>query len=102
MRLVPAFLLFSALGYAEVIYGCSGSIAHIAAGGGIQTTFTITNIGDSAASYQLFFNDNDGRPLTLVTDAGTISTFFEVVFPAHMSRTIRTTGPADTPIQGWA
>ena len=101
MRLVPAFLLFSALGYAEVIYGCSGSIAHIAAGGGIQTTFTITNIGDSAASYQLFFWDNDG-PLTLVTDAGTISSFFEVVFPPHTSRTIRTTGPADTMIQGWA
>jgi len=61
MRLVPAFLLFSALGYAEVIYGCSGSIAHIAAGGGIQMTFTISNIGDTTASYQLTFRDNDGR-----------------------------------------
>jgi len=102
MRLVPAFLLFSALGYAEVIYGCSCSIAHIAAGGGIQMTFTISNIGDTTASYQLTFRDNDGRPLTLVTDAGTTNTFFEVVFPPHTSRTIRTTGPADTLIQGWA
>jgi len=65
-------------------------------------TFTISNIGDTTASYQLTFRDNDGRPLTLVTDAGKINTFFEVIFPPHTSRTIHTTGPADTLIQGWA
>jgi hypothetical protein len=37
-----------------------------------------------------------------MTDAGRISTVFEVIFPPHTSRTIRTTGPADTLIQGWA
>ena len=37
-----------------------------------------------------------------MTEAGTTNTFFEVVFPPHASRTIRTAGPADTLIQGWA
>jgi len=54
-----------------------GSMAHVAAGGGWQTTFTIVNTGTSAAEVQLSLFDNNGHalplPLTLV-QSGTITT----------------------------
>lgn len=102
MRLISALLLFCSLGYAEVVYGCFGAIAHLAAGGGIQTEFTVTNLGDTVASYELFFYDDNGDPLTLMTDKGIRNAYGEVVFPPHASRRIRTLGSANTSIQGWA
>jgi hypothetical protein len=102
MRLISGLLLFCSLGCAEVIYGCFGSIAHIAAGGGIQTEFIVTNLGDQVANYQLFFYDDNGSPLTLMTDKGILNAYGEIVFPPHASRRIRTLGPANTTIQGYA
>lgn len=48
---------------ADVISG--GSMAHIAAGGGWQTTFTLINAGTSSSQAQLSFYDNNGNALSL-------------------------------------
>jgi hypothetical protein len=42
-----------------------GSLAHVASGGGWQTTFTLVNTGTSSAQVQLSFFDNHGNPLLL-------------------------------------
>jgi hypothetical protein len=42
-----------------------GSMAHIAAGGGWQTTFTLINAGTSSSQVQLSFYDNNGNALSL-------------------------------------
>lgn len=102
MRLISALLLFCSLGYAEVVYGCFGSIAHLASGGGIETEFIVTNIGDTVGNYTLFFYDDNGRSLTLTTDRGMLNAYNEPVFPPHASRRIHTLGPANTTIQGYA
>jgi hypothetical protein len=43
----------------------SGSMAHVASGGGWQTTFTLVNAGLSSVEAQLSFFDNNGSPLAL-------------------------------------
>ena len=48
---------------ADVITG--GSMAHIAAGGGWQTTFTLINSGATSSQVQLDFFDNSGNALSL-------------------------------------
>jgi len=42
-----------------------GSMAHFAAGGGWQTTFTFVNIGSAAADLRLNFFDDNGNPAVL-------------------------------------
>ena len=101
MRSLSAFFLYYALGYAEVVYPGFSSIAHIADGGGFQTEFTLTNLDDTASTYTLRSLDDNGNPLSLVTNAGTGSFFFGTLAP-HASRSIRTTGPPNTLTQGWA
>lgn len=49
---------------AEVTPG-GGAMAHVAAGGGWQTTFTLVNNGPVAAQAQLNFFDDNGNPLSL-------------------------------------
>ncbi len=53
----------SATALADVVAG--GSMAHIAAGGGWQTTFTLINPGSSAVELELAFFDGNGNPLLL-------------------------------------
>ena len=48
---------------ADVIAG--GTMAHIAAGGGWQTTFTLINSGASSSQVQLDFFDDNGNALSL-------------------------------------
>jgi hypothetical protein len=52
-----------------------GSMAHVASGGGWQTTFTLVNTGTSSAQVQLNFFDNNGvalsLPLTFVQSGAT-------------------------------
>jgi hypothetical protein len=43
----------------------SGSMAHVASGGGWQTTFTLANTGTASAQAKLSFFDNNGNPLAL-------------------------------------
>ena len=43
----------------------AGSMAHLASGGGWDTTITLANAGTSSAQAQLDFFDNDGNPLFL-------------------------------------
>jgi hypothetical protein len=43
----------------------SGSMAHVASGGGWQTTFTLVNTGPSSLKAELDFFDNNGNPLAL-------------------------------------
>ena len=55
-----------------------GSMAHVASGGGWQTTFTLVNTGTTPAQVQLSFYDNSGNtqslPLTFVQQSNTAST----------------------------
>jgi hypothetical protein len=53
----------SANAIGNVVVG--GSMAHIAAGGGWQTTFTLINPSASSAQVQLSFFDDDGNALSL-------------------------------------
>ena len=101
MRFLSALLLFYALGYAEVVYPGFGLIAHIADGGGIQMEFTLTNLDDTASTYWLRFYDDNGNPLSLETNAGIRSDFYDTLAP-HASRSIRTAGTAIPQAQGWA
>jgi hypothetical protein len=43
----------------------TGSIAHVASGGGWQTIFTLANIGTSSGQAKLSFFDNNGNPMSL-------------------------------------
>jgi hypothetical protein len=47
----------------DVIAG--GSMAHVAEGGGWQTTFTLINAGTSSSQVELSFYDNNGNALSL-------------------------------------
>ena len=62
---------------AQVTAG-GGSMAHVASGGGWQTTFTLVNTGTTPAQVQLSFYDNSGNtlslPLTFVQQSNTAST----------------------------
>jgi hypothetical protein len=42
-----------------------GAMAHVASGGGWQTTFTLVNTGTSSAQVQLSFFDDSGNPISL-------------------------------------
>jgi hypothetical protein len=53
----------SANALGNVIAG--GTMAHVAAGGGWQTTFTLINSGTSSSQVQLDFFDNNGNALSL-------------------------------------
>ena len=86
MRLLSVLFLFCSLGYAEVVYPGSGTIAHIADGGGIQMEFTLTNLDDTASNYYLRFYDDNGKPLSLVTSAGTNVEFDGVTRAPHESQ----------------
>jgi len=52
-------------GSATVLGNGGGSIAHVASGGGWQTTFTIANTGTVASQAELSFFDNNGNLLAL-------------------------------------
>jgi hypothetical protein len=101
MQLLLALFLFCSLGYAEVVYPGLGSIAHIADGGGIQVEFVLTNLDDTASTYILRCYDNNGNPLSLMTNAGTGSEFTETL-AGRASRRIRTAGTAAKWTEGWA
>jgi hypothetical protein len=101
MRLLLALFLFCSLGYAEVFYGGYGRIAHIADGGGIRTEFEFTNLDNTPCRYALHFLDDNGNPLSLVTDWGTSSSIDGVLAP-HQRQSILTAGTAATWTQGWA
>lgn len=101
MRSLSALFLFCSLGYAEVIFPGSGLIAHIADGGGIQTEITLTNLDDTPSACSVSFYDDNGNPLSLVTNVGTRSVVDETLAP-HASSSVRTTGTANTATQGWA
>jgi hypothetical protein len=47
------------------VTGSGGSMAHVASGGGWQTTFTLVNTGTSPAQAQMSFFDDNGNPLSL-------------------------------------
>ena len=55
-----------------------GWMAHVASGGGWQTTFTLVNVGTTPAQTQLSFFDDSGNPLsmplTLVQSGSTVTT----------------------------
>lgn len=101
MRLLSAAFLCCSLGYAEVVYPGASFIAHIADGGGIQMEFTLTNLDDTASTYLLRFYGDNGNPLSLGTDVGIRSDFYDTLAP-HASRRIHTTGTGTSQIQGWA
>ena len=69
---------------ANVVPG-TGEVAHVASGGGWQTTFTLLNAGSAAAQAQLSFFDEAGNPLALplsypqTSRAITASTFNETI-----------------------
>ncbi len=102
--LVRHFLLMLALaipGAAEIVNSGGGVVAQVADGGGLQTAVTLVNLQDVAAFYILLFHNNQGAPLTLVTDMGTGDSFSGSLQPGA-SITITTAGVSSTNAEGWA
>jgi hypothetical protein len=86
---------------ADVIPG--GAIAHIAAGGGWQTTFTVINAGTSSSQVQLSFYDDNGNalalPLTYVqTGATTTASTLTHTLAAGAQLVILTQGSSTTTV----
>lgn len=60
-----ASVIFSGTATALGDVGASGTLAHVAAGAGWLTTFTLTNTGTSTATFELSFFDNNGNAVSL-------------------------------------
>jgi hypothetical protein len=85
-----------------------GSMAHVASGGGWQTTFTLVNTGTASAHVQLSFFDNNGNalslPLTFVqSGAATTASTVSQAIAAGATLVILTQGTnAEAPVVGSA
>lgn len=102
IRSIAIAALFSLPMYAsDIVYPGGGAFTQIEDGGGTQTTFTIVNLDSVAASYTLYFFDDNGNPLTVSTTAGTGSNL-PGTLPVRGSITIQTNGGGATALTGWA
>ena len=86
MRLAAGLLLLSSLAFGEVVYSGYGLIAHIADGGGIQVEITLMNLDDTSSNYTLGYLDDNGQPLSLVTNAGTGNSITGTLAPRARDR----------------
>jgi sugar lactone lactonase YvrE len=88
----------------------AGALAHLAAGGGWRTIYTLANTGSTPSEAKLSFFGDDGKPLALAVSATqaasstsqTATTFDQTLKPGTVL-ILETTSTADQPEQtGWA
>ena len=79
----------------------AGSIAHIVSGGGYKTTFTLVNMGTSAATAKLSFFDDNGAPVPLPLSlpqtgtTGQTGATFQQTIAAGATLIVESEGPAN-------
>jgi hypothetical protein len=90
----------------DIVYAGGGALAQIVDGGGTKTTITLINLDPTPASYTLYFYDDNGNPLPLVTTAnptaGVATDTLYGTLAAHGSAIIKTAGSSGLTVAGWA
>lgn len=84
----------------DIVYAGGGAFTQIEDGNATQTTITLVNLDSVAASYTLYFYDDNGSPLNLSTTAG-IGPSLKGSLPVNGSTTIQTNGGGTTALTGW-
>lgn len=96
---IAAFILLPVYA-SDIVYPGGGAFTQIEDGAGTQTTITLVNLDSAAASYTLYFFDDNGNPLNLSTTAGA-GTSLQGNLPIDGSTTIQTNGGGATILSGW-
>src|SRR5690349_9486460 len=78
-----------------------GSLAHIAAGGGWQTTIMVLNLSKLASIAQVILFSDSGTPLTVPAAGQTPASQYQLALPANGSATLVLNGSAIL-VTGWA
>jgi len=90
----------------DIVYAGGGALAQIVDGGGTKTTITLINLDPTPANYTLYFYDDNGKPLPLVTSAGSpsgsASTALYGMLAPRGSAIIQTLGDSSATVEGWA
>jgi hypothetical protein len=90
----------------DVVYAGGGTLAQIVDGGGTKTTITLINLDSTPADYALYFYDDNGNPLPLVTDAnptaGVAAAVLYGTLAARGSAIIKSAGASASTVEGWA
>ena len=102
LTLLAAFLFAVPVHASDTVYAGGGALAQIVDGGGTKTTITLTNLDPAAASYTLFFYDDNGNALSLSTSAGAPSSILSGMLAPLSSVIIKTNGNSPSTLQGWA
>jgi len=85
----------------DIVYPGGGTLAQIIDGGGTNTIFTIVNLDNVIAPWQLSFYGDNGSPLILTTTAGTNSVLSGSLAP-NSSIIIQTNGNGPNVVEGYA
>ena len=90
----------------DTVYAGGGALAQIVDGGGTKTTITLINLDSTPADYALYFYDDNGNPMPLVTGSnpipGVAADTLYGTLAARGSAIIKTAGGSPVTIQGWA